>query len=154
MVCLQAFTSHKEKEQHLRTAAKHVRCNTCHRQFRTQTERDEHWVKTTKHKHCLQPGCDFDGPNAASLEKHLREDHFQCPGCQAVFPSGTKLATHMDNCPSIQACDKCKAALPNQEDLKAHQAACFPCPECKHWTDSENEHLKVSIFHALYTSPF
>lgn len=47
LACLMAFRSHHEMELHLRTARKHVRCNTCHRSFRNQDERDEHWTKTT-----------------------------------------------------------------------------------------------------------
>jgi hypothetical protein len=51
LTCLMGFKSRHEMELHLRTAKKHVRCDTCHRNFRNQDERDEHWTKTTSKKY-------------------------------------------------------------------------------------------------------
>jgi hypothetical protein len=51
LTCLMGFKSHHEMELHLRTARKHVRCDTCHRDFRNQDERDKHWTKTTSKEH-------------------------------------------------------------------------------------------------------
>jgi hypothetical protein len=47
LVCLQGFRSNIEKKRHLQTEKKHVACNTCHRIFRNQDERDAHWRETT-----------------------------------------------------------------------------------------------------------
>ncbi|KAF2263311.1 hypothetical protein CC78DRAFT_581592 [Lojkania enalia] len=111
LVCLIAFRSRKDMDHHLHTAIKHVWCNTCHRRFRNQDERDAHWIKTTKHRHCMQPGCEFDAPDSEVLYQHLREDHYQCNGCHVVFPSKTKLTAHLESC--------------------------FKCPECDFWTKSQ-----------------
>jgi uncharacterized C2H2 Zn-finger protein len=92
----------------------------------------------------LQPGCDFDGPDAAVLETHLKEDHFQCSICRAVFPSATKLSVHTNNCSSALRCEGCQKLFPNQEDLTEHRKACFSCTDCPHWTDDHDAHLKVS----------
>jgi hypothetical protein len=46
MTCLLGFKSHQEMNKHLQTAKKHIWCETCHRPFRNQDERDAHWKKT------------------------------------------------------------------------------------------------------------
>ncbi|KAF2473537.1 uncharacterized protein BDR25DRAFT_281428 [Lindgomyces ingoldianus] len=120
LVCLMAFKSRKEMEHHLQTAMNHVWCRTCHRRFRNQDERDEHWIKTTRHKHCLQTGCDFDGPNQEALQKHMLEGHYHCDNCGVVFPSQTK--------------------------LNAHIQSCFLCKACDFHTSHEGNYLNVSIF--------
>jgi hypothetical protein len=47
LVCLRGFRTNIEKTRHLQTEKKHVACNTCHRIFRNQDERDAHWRETT-----------------------------------------------------------------------------------------------------------
>jgi hypothetical protein len=46
LTCLLGFRSRVELERHLQTAEKHTWCESCHRRFRSQDERDEHWHKT------------------------------------------------------------------------------------------------------------
>jgi len=46
LVCLLGFRSSIELGRHLQTAGKHTWCESCHRRFRTQDERDAHWQKT------------------------------------------------------------------------------------------------------------
>lgn len=100
LTCVKGFTGHEQMVRHLNTADVHISCRTCHRRFRNQTERDEHWAKTTKHKHCLQPGCDADFPNDGDLRRHLAAQHFMCRACGKVFPSRNKLNSHF--CHSAQ----------------------------------------------------
>lgn len=145
LVCLEGFRNRAQMELHLRTSPKHIWCNTCHRKFRDQDERDAHWRKTTNHKHCLQPGCDFDGSNVAILEKHLKDDHFQCEACRMVFPSQTRLHVHLDTCGSTVQCEGCRALFPNQDNLMTHQKSCFACPDCEYRTDNEDSYLDVSL---------
>ncbi|KAJ4301683.1 hypothetical protein N0V90_003776 [Kalmusia sp. IMI 367209] len=116
LTCLLGFRTKHELDRHLYTGEKHVWCDTCHRKFRNQVERDEHWIKTMRHKHCLQPGCDFDAVTANALEKHLWQDHFQCEGCKRVFPSQSKLNLHHETCLF--------------EHMTKHTAADIPCWRC------------------------
>lgn len=48
LTCLLGFRTSGELEQHLQTAEKHTWCRVCQRRFRTQDERDEHWMKTNR----------------------------------------------------------------------------------------------------------
>ncbi|KAF1992740.1 hypothetical protein P154DRAFT_452113 [Amniculicola lignicola CBS 123094] len=97
-ICLVGFKSQQDLVQHHATAAKHILCRTCHRKFPNQKERDEHWKKTNKHKHCLMPGCEYDSSNIRLLNKHLRESHHMCSGCEKLFQSQTKLHAHLGTC--------------------------------------------------------
>lgn len=47
LTCLLGFRTKIELTKHLHTGKKHVICNTCHRTFRNQDERDAHWRETT-----------------------------------------------------------------------------------------------------------
>ncbi|KAF2738880.1 hypothetical protein EJ04DRAFT_428116 [Polyplosphaeria fusca] len=103
-ICMRAFADDEELERHLHLADRHVACLTCKVKFRSQAERDEHWKTTTKHRHCMEPGCLFDAPNEGTLKKHLRDDHYQCTACLVVFPSQSKLLKHLGaalKCPSL-----------------------------------------------------
>ncbi|KAF2795045.1 hypothetical protein K505DRAFT_348882 [Melanomma pulvis-pyrius CBS 109.77] len=151
LTCLMAFKSRNEMELHLRTAPKHVRCDTCHRNFRNQNERDDHWINTTKHKHCLQPGCDFDAPNLNVLDKHLKNDHFQCEGCRMIFPSHTKLTAHAAGCVFGIPCDTCGNMFHGQASLAAHQESCFKCAECNFNTTHPGNYQIHMTKHTLPT---
>lgn len=50
------------------------------------------------HRHCLLPGCTFDGRDEVELAGHLERDHFQCKICKAIMPSQTKLTAHEQQC--------------------------------------------------------
>ena len=63
--------------------------------------------RVTGHKHCLQPGCEFDGSNEAALNQHIQKDHFPCEGCKLILPSSTKLKLHQETCPLILTCSHC-----------------------------------------------
>ncbi|CAI6332589.1 unnamed protein product [Periconia digitata] len=141
LACLMGFTTNKALEHHLLTGEKHVWCTTCHRRFRNQDERDAHWTVTTKHKHCLQPACDFDAPNEATLKKHLEEDHFHCTGCKRIFASRTRLNNHTKECKFDIPCpNDCGTVCAGQSMLIEHLTCCFYCMECGHRTDSEDKY--------------
>ncbi|KAF2866284.1 hypothetical protein BDV95DRAFT_505236 [Massariosphaeria phaeospora] len=140
LVCLLGFRTKVELRNHLHTGTKHVWCHTCHRKFRNQDERDAHWINTAKHKHCMQPGCDFDAPHAAALAKHHARDHFQCEGCQTIFPSGTKLTLHHETCSFINKCPACGDLIGGRESLADHQQHCFVCVECGFWTEHQGNY--------------
>lgn len=151
LTCLEGFRSREQMNLHLRTAVKHVWCNICNLKFRNQDERDIHWMDTNKHKHCLQPGCDFDAQDAAGLENHIKDDHFQCEGCHAVFISHTRLNVHLETCRQVQ-CEGCNALFPDQDNLLTHQNSCFKCDDCDFWTASNEEYLdvRISFSHSLF----
>ena len=152
LTCLTGFKTSAELDRHLQTAEKHTWCQTCQRRFRNQDERDEHWVKTlskqpnasyiarafkedltdmlTGHKHCLQPGCNFDGLDQASLTEHLRRDHFQCQGCKRILPSLTKLNQHYETCLFTLSCPQCGEKCAGKAQLELHMTHCFRCEEC------------------------
>jgi hypothetical protein len=54
LTCLLGFKSHQDMVKHLQTAKKHIWCETCHRPFRNQDERDAHWKKTAGEGRLLQ----------------------------------------------------------------------------------------------------
>jgi hypothetical protein len=54
LTCLLGFKSHQDMVKHLQTAKKHIWCETCHRPFRNQDERDAHWKKTAGEEKPLQ----------------------------------------------------------------------------------------------------
>ncbi|KAF2688145.1 hypothetical protein K458DRAFT_385716 [Lentithecium fluviatile CBS 122367] len=124
LTCLLGFRTKIELTKHLHTGKKHVVCNTCHRTFRNQDERDAHWKSTTKHRHCLQSGCDFNAPTAKILEKHLKEDHFQCEGCKQIFPSQNKLTLHHGTCKFEVRCRSCGTRCVGQMGLATHLGTC------------------------------
>jgi hypothetical protein len=97
-----------------------------------------------EHKHCLQTGCDFDGPNQAALDEHLTEDHFQCVGCKRIFQSQTKLNHHAEACKFAIACPRCREPYPGQAQLAVHLEHCFLCEECGYCTHHEGNHKIVS----------
>jgi len=99
---------------------------------------------TLEHKHCLQPGCDFDAPNLNALDKHLKEDHFQCEGCRIVFPSQNKLAAHAEGCSFNIPCQQCGEVFPGQVNLAVHQESCFMCSECGYRTTHVGNYQIVS----------
>ena len=55
LTCLLGFRTKIELTRHLHTGKKHVVCDTCHRTFRTQDERDAHWSETTS-EYCVTYG--------------------------------------------------------------------------------------------------
>lgn len=99
---------------------------------------------TTKHKHCLQPGCDYDAPTAKILQKHLKEDHFQCAGCKLIMPSQTKLNLHLETCPFELSCPNCAVRCAGGASLQAHMETCFYCAECRFQTSHEGNFRIVS----------
>lgn len=48
MTCLLAFHAESEMRLHLTLDDRHVRCKTCRRMFRSQDERDQHWLTTNR----------------------------------------------------------------------------------------------------------
>ncbi|KAF2121604.1 hypothetical protein BDV96DRAFT_512942, partial [Lophiotrema nucula] len=146
LVCLIAFRTKREIDHHLHNAPKHVCCNTCHRKFRNQDERDEHWVESTNHKHCLQPGCEFDAPDSTTLDLHIKEDHYQCQSCKTIFPSQTKLHAHEDSCFS---CIECGFWTKSQINLANHmtkhmraELECWACGQAMRTHSSLINHLE------------
>lgn len=98
-----------------------------------------------EHKHCLQPGCDYDGPNQAALDLHLQQDHFQCVGCERILPSQNKLNQHYETCKSAVACHQCGVACAGQVQLALHLEHCFLCQECDYWTHHEGNYQIVGL---------
>lgn len=97
----------------------------------------------SEHKHCLQPGCDYDGPDATALDLHLQQDHFQCVGCKRILPSQTKLNQHYETCTSSLACQQCGIACAGQVQLALHLEHCYLCEECGYWTHHEGNYQIV-----------
>jgi hypothetical protein len=97
-----------------------------------------------EHKHCLQPGCEFDGPSQDALDKHLERDHFQCIGCKRIFPSQTKLNHHSETCTFAIACPQCRLPCAGQTQLALHLEHCFFCEECNYCTHHEGNYKIVS----------
>lgn len=97
-----------------------------------------------EHRHCLQPGCDFDGPDEAVLEEHLTRDHFRCVGCKRIFQSQTKLNHHAESCKFAVACPQCREPYAGQAQLALHLEHCFLCEECNFSTHHEGNYLIVS----------
>ncbi|KAF1966154.1 hypothetical protein BU23DRAFT_331773 [Bimuria novae-zelandiae CBS 107.79] len=149
LTCLLGFRTKADLDRHLITSGKHVWCNTCHKKFKDQTSRDAHWQITTKHRHCLQPGCDFDAPNEKILEKHLRDDHFQCEGCKRIFPSQTKLNLHHETCQFEIRCSYCAHRCAGMAQLALHKASCFYCAECCFQTNHEGAYQMHMTKHHL-----
>ncbi|PVH95693.1 hypothetical protein DM02DRAFT_659914 [Periconia macrospinosa] len=148
LICLLGFKTKAELEHHLLTGQKHVWCTTCHRRFRNQEDRDAHWAITNKHKHCLQPACDFDAPNAAALEKHIEEDHFRCEGCKRIFSTKGRLINHYSACEYDVPCpNKCGTLCAGQPELARHLAACFHCAECGYDAMGESSHQLHIVSH-------
>ncbi|KAF2645317.1 hypothetical protein P280DRAFT_441671 [Massarina eburnea CBS 473.64] len=149
LTCLLGFKTQYELRCHLQLSWNHVKCDTCDRVFRNQDERDDHWVTTTRHKHCLQPGCDFDAPTQTELETHLENDHFQCEGCRRIFPSQTKLALHLQACTRKHdvPCPDCGKLYGGQVKLAEHMEKCFGCTECTFRTDTEEKLKEHIIIH-------
>ena len=98
-----------------------------------------------EHKHCLQPGCDFDAPNPKALGMHLKEDHFQCEGCRVIFASQTKLIAHINGCSFNLDCDRCHGVFPGRVSLAAHQMNCFACAECNFHTSHKGNYQIVGF---------
>lgn len=159
LTCLLGFRSRMELERHLQTAAKHTWCGSCHRRFRNQIERDEHWQRTmskyaicaqdlanfpAEHKHCLEAGCDFDGLDVAALSEHHRRDHPQCVGCKRILPSTTKLNLHYETCAFALSCPQCGTACAGKAQLSLHLVTCFLCEECGFQTHHEGNFRIVS----------
>ncbi|OCK84037.1 hypothetical protein K432DRAFT_401494 [Lepidopterella palustris CBS 459.81] len=124
-LCLITFASSHDLNQHLRRAPQHVLCKTCNRKFSTQSARDEHWEKTAKHRHCMQPRCDFDAQTDEALAAHTKTVHFplQCGGCGRIFPSRTKLVAHFQ---ANWACLDCGAHNQNEHNLNQHMLTHAP----------------------------
>lgn len=97
-----------------------------------------------EHKHCLQPGCDFDGPDQAALRDHLKKDHFQCEGCMLILPSSTKLNLHYENCKFTVTCHQCGETCAGQAKLATHLEKCYFCEECGYQTYHEGNYHIVS----------
>jgi hypothetical protein len=97
-----------------------------------------------EHKHCLQPGCDFDGPNQRAVDEHLKQDHFQCIGCKRIFPSQNKLNHHAETCTFAIACPQCNHTCAGQAELAIHLKNCFFCEECGFWAHHEGNFKIVS----------
>ncbi|KAI8942810.1 hypothetical protein NX059_000853 [Plenodomus lindquistii] len=140
LTCLLGFRSNVELQRHLQTAAKHTWCESCKRRFRTQDERDAHWRNTNRHKHCLQPGCDFDCGDQATLLQHHMDDHFQCLGCKRILPSMTKLNLHYESCSSALGCPQCGEICAGKVDLAKHLTQCFLCDDCGFQTHHEGNY--------------
>lgn len=163
LACLLGFRSRNELDRHLQTAEKHTWCESCHRRFRTQDERDEHWQKTNsklpcvipaipsisssrlitsplEHKHCLQAGCNFDGPDEATLRQHHSQDHHQCLGCKHIAPSLNKLNSHYDTCVFALACTRCGEVCAGKTQLAVHLTHCYLCEECGFQTHHEGNY--------------
>jgi hypothetical protein len=98
-----------------------------------------------EHKHCLQSGCDFDGPSQALLDQHLMRDHFQCAGCKQILPSQNKLNQHSETCKFIMVCPNCHRPCAGQTQLALHLEQCFYCQECDFCTNHEGNYLIVSF---------
>ena len=96
------------------------------------------------HKHCLQPGCAFDGPDQAALAYHLKRDHFQCEGCKRILPSQTKLNQHYDSCSFAVACPQCGEHCAGKTQLALHLEHCYFCEECGFHTHHEGNYHIVS----------
>jgi hypothetical protein len=90
----------------------------------------------------LEPGCGFDGPDAAALRAHHKLDHFQCEGCKRIFPSQTKLHQHYQDCDFGVACPQCGEQCSGQYKLAVHLEHCFMCPDCGFVTHHEGN-LKI-----------
>jgi hypothetical protein len=97
-----------------------------------------------EHKHCLQPGCSFDGPDRVALDNHLQQDHFQCVGCKRIFQSHTKLNQHSENCNFAISCPQCRQPYAGQAQLAVHFEHCFLCEECGFCTNHEGNYKIVS----------
>ncbi|KAF3003721.1 hypothetical protein E8E13_009267 [Curvularia kusanoi] len=163
-MCLSAFkdewglknhfeNNYQVDHRHLKVAKKHTWCMTCKRPFRSQDERDKHWASTTVHKHCLQPGCDFDGPDAATLEAHYNSGHFRCDGCKCIFPSQTRLFRHQEGCNLPIVCPNCAEPCAGQGGLARHLEECFACGQCGFFTAHEVDLRIHMIKHAAAVIP-
>ena len=93
-LCLITFYSSSGLKRHLFSSSKHVWCETCNRRFSSQAARDKHWEKTSQHRHCMIPNCEFDGIDNYELSVHLKAIHFQCGGCGELFLSLSKSRAH------------------------------------------------------------
>ncbi|ORY09582.1 hypothetical protein BCR34DRAFT_625650 [Clohesyomyces aquaticus] len=155
LVCLMAFQNRQQLNLHLQNGEKHVWCKTCHRKFRNQEERDEHWLKTVKHKHCLQPACNFDGPTAQALRKHMLEDHWHCDVCGLIFSSQTKLNNHSCQPPRnghLQSfeveIDDDLESVPRKSDLDPRLS--YACNHCRFQTTTEGD---LQVHMTAHASP-
>jgi predicted RNA-binding Zn-ribbon protein involved in translation (DUF1610 family) len=101
-------------------------------------------TRAQEHKHCLQPGCGFDGPDQAALTQHLKHDHFQCEGCKRILPSQTQLNKHYENCSFAVACPQCGEPCAGKGQLALHLQSCYLCEECGFLTHHEGNFDIVS----------
>jgi hypothetical protein len=103
------------------------------------------WTLTAdpEHKHCLQPGCDYDGPGQMELDRHLAQDHYRCVGCKCICPSQTKYNLHMETCSFAIACHQCGQLCGGQAQLALHLQACFYCTDCGFQTTHEGNYKIV-----------
>ena len=107
--------------------------------------------ESSEHKHCLQPGCDFDAPNARVLEKHHDEDHFRCAGCKHILPSQTKLTQHYEMCKFDVPCPDCGKLCAGQIQLVLHMEACVNSSKDDAVADDVSNVSHVSIASSYHT---
>lgn len=100
--------------------------------------------ESSEHKHCLQPGCDFDSPLQVALDAHLEQDHFQCVGCKRIFQSQNKLNQHSESCNFDVPCPQCCEPYAGQAQLAFHLEHCYLCEDCGFCTHHEGNFKIVS----------
>lgn len=111
-------------------------------------------TKILEHKHCLQPGCDFDGLDQHALNQHLKQDHFQCEGCKLILPSHNKLNLHYETCSFALRCPQCGEEHAGKARLALHLEHCYLCDECGFQTHHEAAYEMVRVHCQCLSSGF
>ncbi|OCL01213.1 hypothetical protein AOQ84DRAFT_307166 [Glonium stellatum] len=156
-LCLIAFDSSSSLKKHLFNSRKHVWCATCDRRFSSQAARNEHWEKTSRHRHCMITNCEFDGTTNYELSIHLSTTHFQCAGCGESFPSQNKSRLHREAVFGCEICGMhsyplvfiiCISKLTNQKHMLTHvrtNVVCWGCDDAYRTTFDMALHLESGL---------